>query len=87
MKNNDNKKMKMRRRPSNRHKGTVKFQLPKDTAIDYKDVALLQKFLNDRGKIIPRRITGVTAKEQRKLAYAVKRARFLALLPSGNAKR
>ncbi|MEM9215238.1 MAG: 30S ribosomal protein S18 [Cyanobacteria bacterium P01_F01_bin.150] len=49
--------------------------------IDYKDVDLLRKFITERGKILPRRITGLTAKQQRRLTVAVKRARILALLP------
>ncbi len=49
--------------------------------IDYKDVELLKRFLNDQGKIIPRRFTGTTLKNQRRLARAIKRARQLALLP------
>jgi small subunit ribosomal protein S18 len=51
------------------------------TVIDYKDISLLRKFVSERGKIEPRRRTGVCAKHQRKLALAIKRARFLALLP------
>jgi small subunit ribosomal protein S18 len=50
-------------------------------SVDYKDVALLRKFLNDRGKILPSRQTGTTAKQQRMVAQAVKRAREMALLP------
>lgn len=49
--------------------------------IDYKDTALLQKFLNPHGKIMPRRRTGLSAANQRALSEAVKRARFMALLP------
>ena len=49
--------------------------------IDYKDPEFLKKFLNDQGKILPRRITGTSLKYQRKVAKAVKRARHLALLP------
>jgi small subunit ribosomal protein S18 len=49
--------------------------------IDYKDVDLLKKFLNPHGKIMPRRRTGLSAPNQRALAEAVKRARFMALLP------
>ncbi|MFB2835708.1 MULTISPECIES: 30S ribosomal protein S18 [Floridanema] len=49
--------------------------------IDYKDVDLLRKFITERGKILPRRITGLTAKQQRDLTIAIKRARILALLP------
>ena len=49
--------------------------------IDYKDVKILNKFVSERGKIIPSRISAVSAKKQRELARAIKRARFLALLP------
>ena len=48
--------------------------------IDYKDVKLLQRFISERGKIVPSRITAVSAKKQRVLARAIKRARFLALV-------
>jgi small subunit ribosomal protein S18 len=53
---------------------------PKDP-IDYKDVDLLRKYITERGKILPRRITGLTAKQQRDLTVAIKRARIVALLP------
>ena len=49
--------------------------------VDYLDVKLLQKFTNDQGKILPRRITGVTAYQQRQIAAAIKHARHLALMP------
>jgi ribosomal protein S18 len=49
--------------------------------VDYKDPEFLKKFLNEQGKILPRRLTGTSAKFQRKVAQAVKRARHLALLP------
>ncbi len=49
--------------------------------VDYKDPEFLKKFLNEQGKILPRRITGTSLKYQRKVAQAVKRARHLALLP------
>jgi small subunit ribosomal protein S18 len=52
--------------------------------IDYKDVELLRKFVTERGKILPRRITGLTAKQQRDLTKAIKQARILALLPFVN---
>lgn len=52
--------------------------------IDYKDVELLRKFITERGKILPRRITGLTAKQQRDLTQAIKRARIVALLPFVN---
>jgi small subunit ribosomal protein S18 len=51
------------------------------TYLDYRDIRILERFLNDRGKLLPNRITGVTAKAQRKLESAVKHARHLALLP------
>jgi len=49
--------------------------------IDYKDIETLSKFITDRGKILPRRITGVSSYFQRRLAKAIKRARYMALLP------
>jgi len=49
--------------------------------IDYKDPEFLKKFLNEQGKILPRRLTGTSLKYQRKVATAIKRARHLALLP------
>jgi small subunit ribosomal protein S18 len=49
--------------------------------VDYKDVEMLKRFLNEQGKMLPRRITGVSARFQRQLTRAVKRARHLALLP------
>ncbi len=52
-----------------------------DEQVDYKDLNTLDRFINDRGKIIPRRITGNCAVHQRKLTKAVKRARQLALIP------
>jgi small subunit ribosomal protein S18 len=58
--------------------------LKPEEPIDYKDVELLRKFITERGKILPRRITGLTAKQQRDLTEAIKRARILALLPFVN---
>jgi small subunit ribosomal protein S18 len=55
-----------------------------DEKIDYKDVDMLRKFVTERGKILPRRITGLTAKQQRDLTKAIKRARIVALLPYVN---
>ena len=55
--------------------------------IDYKDVALLRKFISDRGKIRARRVTGVSVQEQRKIAKAVKNAREIALLPYSTSGR
>ncbi|MBQ9606700.1 MAG: 30S ribosomal protein S18 [Lachnospiraceae bacterium] len=53
----------------------------KDGDIDYKDVVRLRKFISERGKILPRRVTGTCARHQRELTVAIKRARHLALLP------
>lgn len=60
---------------------TCQFCADKATEIDYKDVAKLRKFLSERAKILPRRITGTCAKHQRDLTIAVKRARHIALVP------
>jgi small subunit ribosomal protein S18 len=69
------------RRPFFRRRKSSPFAHADSPKIDYKDIKLLQRFVSERGKIVPRRITAVTAKEQRQLAQAVKRARELALLP------
>jgi small subunit ribosomal protein S18 len=59
-----------------------RFGLPdKDVVLDYKNPQLLKNFLTDRGKIVPARISGLTARQQRTLTQAIKRARMLALLP------
>jgi len=55
--------------------------------IDYKDTALLRKFISDRGKIRARRVTGVTVQQQRQIAQAIKNAREMALLPYSSAGR
>ena len=60
--------------------------LPTSQVIDYKDVELLHKFVTERGKMLPRRITGLTARQQRALTTAVKRARLVALLPFLNVE-
>ena len=57
------------------------FCLEKATAIDYKDVNKLKKYVTERGKMLPRRMTGVCASHQRLLATAIQRARIVALLP------
>jgi small subunit ribosomal protein S18 len=64
-----------------RKKKFCRFTVEGYTEIDYKDVELLKNYINETGKIIPSRITGTSAKFQRMLAEAIKRARFLALLP------
>ena len=72
-------------RANNRGKRTRKkvcaFCVDKVTNIDYKDVAKLRRFLSERGKIVPRRVTGTCARHQRQLTTAIKRARHIALLP------
>lgn len=57
------------------------FCVDKATEIDYKDIAKLRKFLSERGKILPRRISGNCAKHQRQMTSAIKKARHIALLP------
>lgn len=69
------------RRPFFRRKKTCPFSGAGAPKIDYKDVKLLQRFISERGKIVPSRITAVSTKKQRLLANAIKRARFMALLP------
>ena len=64
-----------------RRRKSCPFAGPNAPKIDYKDTRLLQRYISERGKIVPSRITAVSAKKQRELARAIKRARFLALLP------
>ena len=64
-----------------RNKKICRFTQNKVIYIDYKDVKLLQRFVNEQGRIIPKRITGTSAKYQRELSTAIKRARHMALLP------
>ena len=69
------------RKPFFRRKKSCPFSGAGAPVIDYKDVRLLSRFLSERGKIVPSRITAVSGKKQRELSKAIKRARFLALLP------
>jgi small subunit ribosomal protein S18 len=69
------------RRPFFRRRKSCPFSGPNAPKIDFKDVKLMQRFVSERGKIVPSRITAVSAKKQRELSRAIKRARFLALLP------
>jgi small subunit ribosomal protein S18 len=69
------------RRPFQRRRKTCPFTGERAQTIDYKDVRLLQRYISERGKIVPSRITAVSHKKQRELAKAIKRARFLALIP------
>jgi len=69
------------RRPFFRRRKSCPFSGEGAPKIDYKDVRLLSRYISERGKIVPSRITAVSAKKQRELAQAIKRARFLGLLP------
>ncbi|EAD7677881.1 30S ribosomal protein S18 [Listeria monocytogenes] len=69
------------RRGGRRRKKVCYFTSNGITHINYKDVELLKKFVSERGKILPRRVTGTSAKYQRKLTVAIKRSRQMALLP------
>lgn len=69
-----------RRRAPHRRKKVCVF-CGKDNVIDYKDVNKLKRYISERGKILPRRITGNCAKHQRALTVAIKRARHVALMP------
>ena len=69
------------RRPFFRRRKSCPFSGDNAPKIDYKDMRLLQRYISERGKIVPSRITAVSAKKQRELAKAIKRARFLGLLP------
>lgn len=81
------KKSKMRTRLASMRRGRPRkkklcpFTVAGVKEIDYKDVETLSKFVTERGKILPRRITGVSASHQRLLSNAIKRARHMALLP------
>jgi small subunit ribosomal protein S18 len=69
------------RRPFFKRRKTCPFKGKNAPAIDYKDPKLLGRYVSERGKIVPSRITAVSQKAQRKLAREIKRARFLALMP------
>lgn len=69
------------RRPFGRRRKVCPFSGQGAPPIDYKDVKLLQRYVSEKGKIVPARITAVSAKKQRLLSLAIKRARHLALLP------
>ena len=71
----------MRKKGGMRRRKKVCVFCGKDNVIDYKDTAKLKKYVSERGKILPRRITGTCAKHQRELTTAIKRARQIALMP------
>ncbi|OON96758.1 MAG: 30S ribosomal protein S18 [Candidatus Epulonipiscium fishelsonii] len=73
--------MAMQRRRNRRRRKINQFAGDNIKKINYKDMNTLKKFISERGKILPRRITGNSAKAQRKLTIAIKRARHIALLP------
>lgn len=73
--------MAMQKRRSRRRRKVNQFAGDNIKKINYKDINTLKKFISERGKILPRRITGNSAKAQRKLTIAIKRARHIALLP------
>ena len=72
---------KMKPRPRKSRRKVCGFCVDKVEHIDYKDTARLRKYVSERGKIMPRRMTGTCAKHQRQLSEAIKRARAIALLP------
>ena len=72
------------KRPFFRRKKTCPFTGPDAPAIDWKDTRTLSRYISERGKIVPSRITAVSQKKQRELAKAIKRARFMALMPYVN---
>ena len=76
----DRESSSMKRRPMRRRKKVCVF-CGKDNVIDYKDINKLKRYISERGKILPRRITGNCAKHQRALTVAIKRARHLAMMP------
>jgi small subunit ribosomal protein S18 len=80
-KSGDGRKRERRERREYRRKKICRFCTDSSLRIDYKDYRLLRTFLTERGRIIPRRISGNCAKHQRELTIAIKRARHVALLP------
>ena len=69
------------RKPNQKRRKSCPFAAPNTPEIDYKDLKVLTRYVSERGKIIPSRISAVSAKRQRELSKAIKRARFLALMP------
>ena len=75
------KDLKTDKRPYNFKKRSCPLSGAEAPKVDYKNINLLKRFISERGKILPSRITSVSTKKQRELSKAIKRARFLALLP------
>lgn len=80
-KSNDSRKRRRRPETNPRKKKRIVYRFGEDEVVDYKDVALLRKFISDRGKIRSRRVTGLPPKRQREISNAIKNAREMALLP------
>ncbi len=76
--------LKTDRRPYNFKKRSCPLSIDGAPKVDYKNIKLLKRFISEKGKMLPSRITSVSTKKQRELSKAVKRARFLALLPFVN---
>ena len=75
------------KKPFFRRKKSCPFSGPNAPIIDHKDVRLLSRFVSERGKIVPARISSVSAKKQRELARTIKRSRYLALMPYSDSQR
>ena len=72
--------------PLSKRKISPKYALPKDTKFEYKNLSLITRFMTESGKILSRRITGITGKQQRELELSVKRARYLGVLNVGGRR-
>lgn len=75
------------KKPFFRRSKSCPFSGPNAPTLDHKDVRLLSRFVSERGKIVPARISSVSAKKQRELARTIKRARYLALMPYNDSQR
>ncbi len=75
------------RKPINKSKKAIPIKHTRIGKVDYKDTALLRKFISERGKIRARRVTGLSVQDQRKVAIAIKNAREVALLPYASTSR
>ena len=72
------------RKPNQKRRKSCPFSAPNPPEIDYKDLKMLNRYITEKGKIVPSRITGVSTKRQKELAKAIKRARFLSLMSYTN---
>ncbi|GMQ84931.1 MAG: hypothetical protein BMS9Abin07_0496 [Acidimicrobiia bacterium] len=82
----DRKPKRRRERDEPRRRKRIVYKFAEDDYVDYKDIALLRKFMSDRGKIRSRRVTGLSAGRQREVAIAIKNAREMAMLPYTSTK-